>query len=371
VPPSIPRNGPNVPAPYAPVAEIVEDWVRRDQVPGTVIQVGTGEGELATIVAGRSEPDGNAPPLRRDTLFAVSSLTKPITAAAVACLVDRGLLALDEPASRFVPAFTGDGKERITIRQLLTHTSGLPNLLPNNRQLRMEHRPLADFIAAICRLPLHCEPGTAVNYQGVGFAVLGEVVRNVTGRELPGFLAEEFFAPLGMNDTCLGLDSSNRSRVARIRMAPPYQDSDWHWNSDYWLSFGAPWTGLTTTIDDYARFCRLMLLRGRWAQQQLLSPAAVHEMLANQLHAFPAIPEEQRRLRGWGLGWRHNWPGHPSCFGDGLGPRAAGHWGASGTMCWLDPDGDTYCVLFTNQAFVSARCPVARLSHAVLARRNS
>jgi CubicO group peptidase (beta-lactamase class C family) len=80
---------------------------------------------------------------------------------------------------------------------------------------------------------------------------------------------------------------------------------------------------------------------------------------------MPLVPEEDRRCRPWGLGWRLNWPAHPESFGDLLGPRSYGHWGATGTLCWLDPDADAYAILFTTQPLGSDHGYLARISNIV------
>jgi CubicO group peptidase (beta-lactamase class C family) len=97
----------------------------------------------------------------------------------------------------------------------------------------------------------------------------------------------------------------------------------------------------------------------------LLSPATVRAMTTNQLAAMSEVPEADRRSRPWGLGWRLNWPGEPSTFGDLLGPRSFGHWGASGTLCWLDPDSQAFLIVFTTQPLERDGRVLARLSNVV------
>jgi CubicO group peptidase (beta-lactamase class C family) len=153
-----------------------------------------------------------------------------------------------------------------------------------------------------------------------------------------------------MHDTSLGWQPEKRERIAEVRVPPELErETDWNWNSAYWLGLGAPWGGLITSPGDFARFCQMMLHQGVLDGVRILSPASVRAMTANQLAALPEVPEEDRRCRPWGLGWRLNWPGHSDNFGDLLGPRAYGHWGATGTVCWIDPDTETFCVLFTTR----------------------
>ena len=345
---------------------LLRQWADADKVPAAALCVGRRGRMLEPRLFGRHRPDGRAP-LKPDALFLVASITKPVTATAVMLLVERGLVALADPAARYVPAFAQNGKQGVQRRHRLTHTSGLPDMLPDNDALRAAHRPLTDFVDGGCRLPLGFPPGTRVSYQSMGIAVLAEVVHQVTGVELKEFLRKEVFEPLGMADTSLGWDPGKKERIAAVRLGAEQQKTDWNWNTPYWLGFGAPWGGLITSPADFARFCAMMLNDGALGDVRILSPAAVRAMTSNQLAGLPQVPEEERRCRPWGLGWRLNWPGESANFGDLLGPRAYGHWGATGTLCWLDPDAEAFCILFTTEPQGTEGHFLARVSNAVMA----
>jgi CubicO group peptidase (beta-lactamase class C family) len=232
---------------------------------------------------------------------------------------------------------------------MMTHTSGLPDMVADNTKLRAANRPFSDFVEAVCREKLLFPPGTKVSYQSAGTALLAEIVHQVSGKALPEFLRREFFEPLGLVDTSLGWQPAKKERIAAVRISPEAAKTNWHWNSPYWLGFGAPWGGLITTPAEYAHLCRLFLGGGRVGTVRILSAATVRAMTANQLEGMPLIPEEERRCRPWGLGWRLHWPAHSASFGDLLGPRSFGHWGSTGTVCWMDPDTEAFCVLLTTQ----------------------
>jgi CubicO group peptidase (beta-lactamase class C family) len=346
--------------------DMLADWIRRDRIPAAGFCVGRRGRMVEPFLAGRQNPEQQTP-IRRDAQFLVASITKPVTAAAVMLLIERGLVALADPVVRHVPRFGASGKENVLVLHLLTHTSGLPDMLPNNDQLRAAHRPFSAFVDEICKLPLLFPPGTRVNYQSMGIAMLAEIVHQVTGMVLRDFLDREIFRPLGMADTALGWQPEKKERIAAVRIAGAQQKTDWHWNTPYWLGFGAPWGGLVTTPADLARFCLMMLGGGRLGDVRIFSPAAVRTMTANQLATMPQVPEEDRRCRPWGLGWRLQWPGHPSSFGDLVGLRAFGHWGATGTLCWLDPDTDAFMILFTTQPLDDSERFLARVSNRVVA----
>jgi CubicO group peptidase (beta-lactamase class C family) len=280
-------------------------------------------------------------------------------------LVERGELTLEDQVSAIVPRFRGHGKEDIRVRHLMTHTSGLADMVTDNEKLRKGHQPLSAFVDAICKERLLFPPGTNVSYQSMGIAMLAEIVHQVAGRTLPEFLRKEVFEPLEMHDTALGWQPGKKERIAAVRTPAELRHADWHWNSPYWLGFGAPWGGLITSPANFARFCQMMLNGGVLGDVRILSPATVRAMTMNQLAVMPEVPEEERRCRPWGLGWRLNWPDHPSNFGELLGPRTYGHWGATGTMCWIDPDAEAYCILFTTQPQEPESRFLARVSNIV------
>ncbi len=312
-------------------------------------------------------PETDARAVGDDTLFLVASITKPIVATAVLLLMERGDVLLDDPVARFVPEFGRNGKGSVRLRHLLTHTSGLPDMLPNNVALRASHAPLARFVEAIYELPLAFPPGSQVRYQSTGFAILAEVLERVSGLPIAEFLRREIFEPLGMIDTSLGMESDKQHRIASVRLDGEQVGTSWHWNSSYWLSLGAPWGGLITSARDLARFCRMMLGEGELDGVRVLSPASVRAAISNQLAAMPLLPEADRTTRPWGLGWRLNWPGSSANFGDLLGPRAFGHWGATGTLLWVDPDADAFLVLLTTQPGCDEGRELGRISNAVAA----
>ncbi|OAI50517.1 hypothetical protein AYO44_17715, partial [Planctomycetaceae bacterium SCGC AG-212-F19] len=310
-----------IPARLQQAFDLLADWARKGRVPAAALCVGRKGKMVEPFLVGRQRPGEDAP-LRKDGQFLIASITKPVAAAtAVMLLVERGLVALQDPVGMHVPKFAANGKQEVRVLHLLTHTSGLPDMLPNNDKLRAAHKPLAAFIDETCALPLLFPPGTKVNYQSMGIAMLAEIVHQVTGTSLREFVDKEIFRPLGMLDTSLGWQPAQKERIAGVHLSAEQLKTDWNWNTPYWLGFGAPWGGMVTTPADLARFCQMMLNGGALGAVRILSPATVRAMTTNQLAAMPDVPEEERRCRPWGLGWRLQWPAQPSSFGDFVGPR--------------------------------------------------
>ena len=190
----------------------------RGEVPALAVCVGIGD-EIVSRSFGRLRPD-DPRPLPEDSLFLVASLVKPIVAAGVLILVERGRLGVDDRVCEYVPEFAAVGKSDMLIRHLLTHTSGLPDQLPESDRLRQENQPLSVFVERTCGTTASVRTGTRSRYQSMGILLLGEIVRRSTGMPLRDWLDQEIFEPLGMRDTSLGARPESLSRIARDRARP-------------------------------------------------------------------------------------------------------------------------------------------------------
>ena len=156
-------------------------------------------------------------------------------------------LRLDDPVRKFIPEFTGGDRDLITIRHLLTHTSGLPDMLPDNTELRKRHAPLSDFVAGVCKTPLLFKPGAEVRYQSMGILLAGEIVERVARARPARISPQGTISAAGMKETSLGLGGRKIADTALCQVAG---DDDWNWNSPYWRDLGAPWGGAHSTAAD-------------------------------------------------------------------------------------------------------------------------
>lgn len=337
------------------------------RLPGAAIQLGRAGRFLVPRAFGRMGPSSDAPPTQPDTIFLTASVTKPVTVTAVMLLVEQGRLLLDDPVYTLLPAFGNRSKNAVTVRHLMTHTSGLPDMLPNNLHLRQSHAPLTEFYRQICELPLHFPPGANIQYQSCGTATLAMIVERITGMALPAFLHQEFFAPLGMKDTALGVQDLPQDRIAHVHVGPDMVGTDWGWNTPYWWNLGVPWGGMFSTVHDMARFCQMFLNGGALDGVRILSPATVAAMTTDQTSANPAIPADVRARQAWGLGWRRMPTSTWSYGGNLLSPGSYGHGGATGTVVWVDPVREVVCTLFTNEPAVQSEGLLGRVSNLVMA----
>jgi CubicO group peptidase (beta-lactamase class C family) len=337
--------------------DLMESWTtgRNPPVPGGAILVGRGGQCLEPRFFGKQGPEPDAEPLRRDAMFYMASVTKPIIYTAAMILVERGQLNLSDRVQRYLPDFVGDGKENVQVLHFFTHTSGLPDELPNNAQLRQQHAPMARFVEHCLRAELLFRPGTRQSYSSCATMLVAEIVRRLSGRSIHEFVRREILEPLGMQSSGLGSQGFARERLVRT-IVPEYQEGkEGNWNTRYWQEFGSPAGGLFSSPEDYAVICALMLNGGVWNDFRLLSPATVRMMTSNRLDDLPDLPEPVRRTQPWGLGWKLNHLGQADSWSDLLGRHVFGHTGSAGNVVWMDPQTQGFCIILSN--YLRARAP--------------
>lgn len=325
------------------------------RIPGIALVIARGSETVGEHAWGISNPGPDGRPAgdpisaTPETVWLIASLTKPVVCAGICLLMERGLLALDDSVSRWIPEFDGKDRAATTLRHLLTHSSGLPDMLPENRFLRERHAPHSDFVRRICTTPLLFAPGTDVRYQSTGIALLGDIIERISGETCREFLRHELLLPLGMTDSALGWRPELEGRVALYPPDEGQVPSDWDWNSAYWRSFGAPWGGMYSTPRQYLRFLQLFLNGGVCEDRQVLGRSTAREMVRNQTADLPDLTPAARRRSTWSLGFRVAAGRESEYLGDLLGPRAFGHAGATGTVGWADPDTGVAMVCFSNR----------------------
>ncbi|MBT5832162.1 MAG: beta-lactamase family protein [Candidatus Latescibacteria bacterium] len=330
---------------------LLQDAVANGQLMGAVMQVARHGKALSVVSVGRREIDNADVLVAQDTVFLIASITKPIVCAAVMKLIEDGRLCLNDKAADYLPAFGNRQKECITLHHLLTHTSGLPDMLPDNQALRQAHQPLSVFVEKMNALDVLFELGTKISYQSCGIAILSAIVERVEGCSMPEILRTHFFDPLRMTDSSLGKLDRCAGRISEI-MIPGGSDggtagTDWDWNSEFWHGFAAPWGGMFTTAEDLTTLCQMFLNGGRWNNVRVLGEATVATMTRDQTCEMPNLPDGEKLRQRWGLGWRLQ---DANLYGDLVSARTFGHGGATGTVAWMDPESGLSFVLLTNQA---------------------
>lgn len=343
-------------------AQFVNRWVADGSYPGVHLVVA----RRGVIPLSHCAGDMGTGPVNDNTLFLIASVTKTITATAVMLLVERGLMSLGEPVCRFLPEFSGEGRERVTVWHLLTHTSGLPEQPAENLDLRRAHRGLDAFVEAACRAPLAFAPGTRIAYSNPGFALLGEIVSRVAGIPFPVFVRDAIFAPLGMMQAHFVPPDPLLARVAHVRLPQGVEPTDYDLNSPYWRSIANPWGGLFATAHDLAILCQCFLNEGIYGSTRLLSAAAVRTMIAEHVGPDCVPADDTATPVSRGLGWDRRGRKHGTYFGDLTSSATYGHTGMTGTMIWADPERQLLCVFLSNQSGGNDNVRFGRLSNLVV-----
>jgi CubicO group peptidase (beta-lactamase class C family) len=186
-------------------ANLLSGEVTEGRVPAASIIVARRERVVLHKAFGRTGREPGSRSITPDSVFLLASITKPVTACALMLLVERGLVSLDDPASHYLPELEGEGRADIRVRDLLSHTSGLPDMLPENIELRRANAPLSEFVRRTFTTSLLYKPRTGFTYQSMGILLAGEIVERVSGTRLRDFEKREIFVPLGMKDSSLGL----------------------------------------------------------------------------------------------------------------------------------------------------------------------
>ncbi|MEZ5402243.1 MAG: serine hydrolase domain-containing protein [Bryobacteraceae bacterium] len=319
-------------------ANLLKEAARLGNVGAATAVVRHGD-SAATWAVGSGKPE---------SVYLLASITKPMTVTAAMMLVERGEVKLDDPVKKYVPEFRAGARERILVRHLLTHSSGLPDMLPENEELRKRHAPLTEFVARTCRTPLLFEPGTDVKYQSMGILMAAEIVERVTKTPLRRFLQEKLFAPLGMASASLGTGGRPLAALSRCEVTG---NDDWNWNSPYWRDLGSPWGGAHASAADVERLLRYFLNPGA----RVLKPETARAMIRNQNGGLKTP---------WGFGWVVG----GERFGRACSASSFGHSGSTGTLAWADPaSGVTFVLLTTRPAAESNKAVIRPVSEAAAA----
>ena len=341
----------------AAAATPLQSFVDARVLAGAVTLIASDEKVLSLEAVGYADLAARRP-MAADTVFWIASMSKPIAATAVMMLVDEGKIGLDDPVEKYLPEFGAmmvgvpetAGGERlrrplhpITIRNLLTHTSGLVSRTPLEE--RIDRLTLDDNVRSYPMLPLHFEPGTQYEYSNAGINTAGRIIEIVSGLTYADFLQQRLFTPLGMTETTFWPTAAQLQRLAKSYQRAPggrgFEEvpiEQLSYPLDRPERGGAPAGGLFSTAMDVYRFCQMILAGGSRGGRHYLSAAAIRTMTSTQTGALPVTMPSRfagTSLSGYGFAWLTTRPG-----ADGRQPadRAVfGHGGAYGTQMMIDP----------------------------------
>jgi CubicO group peptidase (beta-lactamase class C family) len=342
----------------------MQAFVDQQEIAGAVTVVGRKGGVLSCEAVG-SQCLEKGQPMRKDALFRIASMTKPITTIGIMILADEGKLSVTDPVEKHLPEFRGQmlvagrspdtvtlkkPSRPITLHDLMTHTSGLPGQPPpglSDLYVRRNHT-LAEAIMAQSQRPLEFEPGSKWAYCNLGIDTLGRIIEVVSGQGYEDFLRTRLFGPLGMKDTTFYPTPEQLERVAmtyarnrgklvaaaNALLGPPTG-----------ARYPIPAGGLYSTAADLARLYRMMLNQGTLGTVHILSPESAAVMTRVQTGDLKAAFTPGM---GFGLGW--GVVRTPTGVTRMLSPGSYGHGGAFGTQAWLDPHQDLFVVLLIQRS---------------------
>jgi uncharacterized protein YbbC (DUF1343 family)/CubicO group peptidase (beta-lactamase class C family) len=367
LPAALPASQGFAPEHLARMDAVIAESIAKKELPGAVVLVGR-HGKIVwrkTYGARAVEPQREA--MTADTIFDLASLTKVVaTTTSIMMLIEQGKVRLSDPVVQFIPEMKGEGRDAVTIEQLMTHVSGFaPDF-----DLRERWTGYDEAIKRLYREPLRNAPGTRFVYSDINYIALGEVVHRVSGLMLDEFARRNIFTPLGMRDTGFRPDAKLRLRIApteKRRGQMNYlgdsgadagaEGEQWlrgevHDPTSFRMNGVAGHAGLFSSADDLAIFCQMLLNGGVYNNARILSPMTVAAMTQ------PRAVAESGAARG--LGWDV-----ASSFstnkGDLFPLGSFGHTGFTGTSLWLDPASDTFVVFLSNRVHPDGKGDVAAL----------
>ena len=320
---------------------IVRQGIRQGVYPGAVVVIGRKDSVLYARGYGHFTWSPSSPvPTPDSTLWDIASITKVMgTTSAAMRLVDARRLSLDAPVRRYLPEFSGGAKDRVTIRMLLDHTSGLRSYVPFFKQARTRDQAKALLYAE----PLVRQPGQSAVYSDLNAILLGVVLERISGLPLDRLVAREVFDPLELQSTIYLPPISVRRRTVPTALwrGHPVQGQV---NDPNAVVFGgaAGHAGIFSSGMDLARYAQTWLRNGVGPRGEWVTPATIRQFLTRGANTGP-------RLLGWDT---PEFDGkEPSLYGTLISDAAYGHTGFTGTELWVDPAHDLFLVFLTNRTF--------------------
>ncbi|HUF23443.1 MAG TPA: serine hydrolase domain-containing protein, partial [Vicinamibacterales bacterium] len=356
------------PAPLPALDRVITEAIAEQKLPGAVVLIGRGDETLVRKAYGHRALAPTREPMTVDTMFDLASLTKAVaTTTAVMQQVETGRIRLDDRVSDYIPGFGKYGKQTITVRQLLTHMSGLRPDLDLSDEFEGRDTAIRLALEEVPQAP----PGRAFIYSDINFFLLADIVARTSGMPFERYVRERIFLPLGMKETMF---LPPASMTARIAPTEPCEKLAWpcsphagapaeagkvpmlrgvvHDPTARRMDGVAGHAGLFSTADDLARFARMLLGKGTLDGVRVLSPLSVERMTS------PATPVGEPNVRG--LGWDIS-SAFSSNRGDLLPLGSFGHTGFTGTSIWVDPASKLFVIFLSNRVHPDGKGDVTPL----------
>jgi beta-glucosidase-like glycosyl hydrolase/CubicO group peptidase (beta-lactamase class C family) len=327
-----------------PAYDVLEKAIADKAFPGATLAVGY-KGKVSLHAVGKLSYDAKSPQVNVRTMYDVASLTKVIvTTTLVEKLVEgdfKSPLLLDVPIERYLPEWASgpqpEWRHRVTVRHLMTHTSGLPPF----KEYWRTSKGKADTLRMIFAEPLESEPGTKMVYSDLGIILMAEIISRLTGRTLDDLAKEYIFTPLAMNDSMYKPPKKLWPQIAPTEFDAIFRhrliQGEVHDENAFAIGGVSGHAGLFSTAPDLAAFCQMLLNGGVYAHQRILKRATIAQF------TVPQQLSGGTRTLGWVV------PTEGGSSGHYYSPHSFGHTGFTGTSIWIDPDRQLFVVLLTNR----------------------
>lgn len=346
---------------FADIATQIDDWVSSGAVHGASIAVEHRGKLVAHHHVGEATP---GVPVTDETLFGLASLSKPITAAAFMTLVDDDLISLDDRVVDVVPEFGAavdpltanamleSQRDHITFRQLLAHTSGLPEN-PTPEQVDFATLPSREEQTdAMLQTPLQTPPGEVLRYSNLGPGIAARAAEEIRSLDFLEIVRRNVLQPMNLANVVLAPDERDRQRIA-ILQDPANPGTAWEsYNSHWWRATAVPWGGYYGSAHDLLRFATSFLP----GHQTVLSQVSVREMTTDQANGIPGGVNSMHThwpVASWGIGWEIKGAKTRHWTGNRTSPATWVHWGFAGTLCWVDPTRELGVAVFANRSVLT------------------
>lgn len=349
--PSSARGAGMAEAPLLQIDQLINQAISKKVMPGAVTFVARGGkivkhdayGYSAKYIDGSFTEMKNPISMQPDTIFDLASISKIFTATAVMILFEKGLFELDDPVASYIPEFAVNGKVEVTIRQLLTHTSGFTAWVPlytqgNSREERLQ---------LVFNQPLKNAPGSTYEYSDLNMITLGVLIERLSNQRQDEFVREHITEPLGMKDTMYNPPAELKNRIAATEyQSTPNRGLVWgevHDENAWSLDGVAGHAGVFSTAEDLAKLAHIFINDGKYGGNRILKPETVKLLLENQNAEFSGDDH--------GLGWELGQGWYMDALSEGT--YSFGHTGYTGTSIVVSPNNKTVAILMTNRVHPS------------------
>lgn len=331
---------------------VLQGWLDEGVISAVASVVARRGKIVGEFYGGHVSPQPEAGRVNAQTLFHIASIGKPMTATAVMMLIEAGKISLDDPVGSILSAFSGEWRDAITVRHLLTHTSGLPqDPGPEILDGLPAGADTATQLNNYTKSKLAVPTGSKVEYSNVGFGLLGLIIEAVGGQSFPAFMRARLFTPVGMSDAYLAPPRSVYPRIAHVGGTANPGSQFERFNSKYARTLTNPAGSVIATAADVATFFQMFLDQGKAQGRTIISPAAAQLMATDHTAGLRGGIEGFMTWEdcAWGLGFDIRGNKHPHFSGEFTSPRTFGHTGVAGTFAWADPTRDLVCVMLANR----------------------